>query len=319
MEFAFIIDPLASLKAYKDTSVAMMRALQARGATLFALETAELFWTASVTQARVRPVVVNDDDHNWYRAGEPLIRQLTSFDAVVMRKDPPFDMEYVYSTYLLETAEKEGALVINRPRAVRDHNEKMAVTRFPEFTVETLVARDPGMLSAFIDEHRDVILKPLDGMGGASIFRVRVDDPNRNVIIETLAHYGAQSVMAQRFIPEIVDGDKRIVLIDGKPVPHVLARIPKAGETRGNLAVGGKGVARPLSTRDREIAESVGPKLAAEGLFVVGLDVIGDFLTEVNVTSPTGFVEITKQTGFDVGGAFAEAVETLVRSRPRAR
>jgi glutathione synthase len=319
MEFAFILDPLDLLKAYKDTSVSMMRALQGRGASLFALETAELFWTASKTQARVRPLTVTDDDHDWYRVGETVIRPLTSFDAVVMRKDPPFDMEYVYSTYLLEAAEKEGALVINRPRAVRDHNEKMAITRFPEFTVQTLVSRDPGMLSAFIDEYKDVILKPLDGMGGASIFRVRVDDPNRNVIIETLAQYGAQTVMAQRFIPEIVDGDKRIVLIDGKPVPHALARIPKAGETRGNLAVGGKGVARALSARDREIAEGVGPKLAAEGLFVVGLDVIGDFLTEVNVTSPTGFVEITKQTGFDVAGVFADAVETLVRGRSRAR
>ena len=314
MEFAFILDPLDLLKAYKDTSVSMMRGLQARGATLFALETADLFWTGSVTQARVRPITLTDDDHDWFRVSEPLIRPLTSFDAVVMRKDPPFDMEYVYSTYLLEAAEKEGALVINRPRAVRDHNEKMAITRFPEFTVETLVARDPGMLSAFIDRHKDVILKPLDGMGGASIFRVRVDDPNRNVIIETLAHYGAQTVMAQRFIPEIVDGDKRIVLIDGKPVPHALARIPKAGETRGNLAVGGKGVVRALTARDREIAESVGPRLAAEGLFVVGIDVIGDYLTEVNVTSPTGFVEITKQTGFDVAGTFADALEARVRS-----
>jgi glutathione synthase len=318
MEFAFILDPLDALKAYKDTSVSMMRGLQSRGGKLFALETADMFWAASTTQARVRPLIVTEDDHDWHRTGEPLTRPLKSFDAVVMRKDPPFDMEYVYSTYLLETAENEGALVINRPRAVRDHNEKMAITRFPEFTVQTLVARDPGLLSAFIDEHRDVILKPLDGMGGASIFRVRVDDPNRNVIIETLAHYGAQTVMAQRFIPEIVDGDKRIVLIGGKPVPHALARIPKAGETRGNLAVGGKGVVRPLTARDREIAESVGARLAADGLFVVGLDVIGDFLTEVNVTSPTGFVEITKQTGFDVAGVFAEGVEALVRGKRRA-
>jgi glutathione synthase len=315
MEFAFILDPLDALKAYKDTSVAMMRALQARGAALFALEQADLFWTDASTQAKVTPITVNDDDHDWYRTGATSIRPLTSFDAVIMRKDPPFDMEYVYSTYLLEAAEKEGALVLNRPRAVRDHNEKMAIARFPEFTVPTLVTRNAEMLSAFIDQYKDVILKPLDGMGGASIFRVRVDDPNRNVIIETLAHYGATTTMAQRFIPEIVDGDKRIVLIDGKPMPHALARIPKAGETRGNLAVGGKGVARPLSARDREIAESVGPRLAAEGLFVVGLDVIGDFLTEVNVTSPTGFVEITQQTGFDVAGRFADALETQVQSR----
>jgi len=317
MEIAFIIDPIASLKAYKDTSVSMMRALQTRGAKLFVLEPADLFWTASSTQARARPLTVTDDDHDWHRSGESLIRPLKSFDAVMMRKDPPFDMEYVYSTYLLEAAESEGALVLNRPRAVRDHNEKMAIARFSEFTVPTLVTRNPALLSGFIDQYRDVILKPLDGMGGASVFRVRVDDPNRNVIIETLAHYGARTVMAQRFIPEIADGDKRIVLIDGRPIPHALARIPKPGETRGNLAAGGLGVARALTARDREIAESIGPKLAAEGLFVVGLDVIGDFLTEVNVTSPTGFVEITKQTGFDVAGSFAEALEALVHGRAR--
>jgi glutathione synthase len=319
MEFAFILDPLPALKAYKDTSIAMMRALQSRGGKLFALEQGDLFWTAASTQAKLTPITVNGDDHDWYSTGEPSVRALKSFDAVLMRKDPPFDMEYVYSTYLLEIAEKEGALVLNRPRAVRDHNEKMAIARFPEFTVPTLVTRNPALLSGFIDEHRDVILKPLDGMGGASIFRVRADDPNRNVIIETLAHYGARTTMAQRFIPEITEGDKRIVLIDGKPIPHALARIPKPGETRGNMAVGGQPVARPLSARDREIAESVGPRLAADGLFVVGLDVIGDFLTEVNVTSPTGFVEITKQTGVDVADRFAEALEALVRSRSKGR
>ncbi len=319
MEFAFILDPLDALKAYKDTSVAMMRSLQARGARLFALEQADLFWTAASTQARVTPITLNADDHDWYTPGEPSVRPLKAFDAVLMRKDPPFDMEYVYSTYLLEIAEKEGALVLNRPRAVRDNNEKMAIARFPEFTVPTLVTRNPALLSGFIDEHKDVILKPLDGMGGASIFRVRVDDPNRNVIIETLAHYGARTTMAQQFIPEITEGDKRIVLIDGKPIPHALARIPKPGETRGNMAVGGQPVARPLSARDREIAESVGPTLAADGLFVVGLDVIGDFLTEVNVTSPTGFAEITKQTDVDVGDHFAEALEALVRSKRGSR
>ena len=215
------------------------------------------------------------------------MRPLASFAAVLMRKDPPFDMEYVYSTYLLELAESEGAKVINRPRAIRDYNEKMAIARFPEFTAPTLVTRDAELISAFIDEHRDVILKPLDGMGGASVFRVKNDDLNRNVIIETIGCLGARSVMAQRFIPEIVDGDKRIVLIDGEPAPFSLARIPKAGETRGNLAAGGRGVAQPLTPRDREIAEGVGSRLAADGLFVVGLDVIGDYLTEVNVTSPT--------------------------------
>jgi glutathione synthase len=198
--------------------------------------------------------------------------------------------------------------VFNRPRALRDYNEKMAIARFAEFIVPTLVSREPSLLHQFIDEHQDVILKPLDGMGGASVFRVRKNDPNRNVIVETVGHHGARTVMAQCFIPEIVDGDKRVIVIAGEPVPHVLARIPKPGETRGNLAAGGKGVARPMSLRDREIAESVGARLWAEGMLVVGLDVIGDYLTEVNVTSPTGFVEIMQQTGFDVAGRFADAL-----------
>ncbi len=263
----------------------------------------------------MRRADVTADDHDWYRAAEPLTRPLASFAAVLMRKDPPFDMEYVYSTYLLEAAEREGAYVINGPRAIRDHNEKWAIAEFPQFTVPTLVTRDPDLIAGFIDEHADVILKPLDGMGGSSIFRVRRDDVNRNVIIETMAHFGARSVMAQRFIPEIVDGDKRIILIDGEPVPHALARIPRAGETRGNLAAGGRGVARPLTPRDREIAETIGRALAPKGLFVIGLDVIGDYLTEVNVTSPTGFVEISQQTGFDVAGAFAQALEKSVGAR----
>jgi glutathione synthase len=315
MEFAFIIDPPEGLKAYKDTSVAMMRALQARGHAIYLAEPNELFWRSGVTEARVRRAEVRADDHDWYRAGEPSIRPLARFDAVLMRKDPPFDMEYVYSTYLLEAAEREGAYVINGPRAVRDHNEKWAIAEFPQFTVPTLVTRDPELVAGFIDEHGDVILKPLDGMGGSSIFRVRRDDVNRNVIIETMAHFGARSVMAQRFIPEISDGDKRIILIAGEPVEHALARIPKAGETRGNLAAGGRGVARPLSTRDREIALAVGRTLAPKGLFVIGLDVIGDYLTEVNFTSPTGFVEISQQTGFDVADAFAQALEKSVGAR----
>jgi glutathione synthase len=315
MEFAFIIDPPEWLKAYKDTSISMMRALQARGHTIWLAEPKDLFWRAGVTEARVRHAEVRADDHDWYRAGEPAIRPLASFAAVVMRKDPPFDMEYVYSTYLLEAAEREGAYVINGPRAIRDHNEKWAIAEFPQFTVPTLVTRDPELIAGFIDEHADVILKPLDGMGGSSIFRVRRDDVNRNVIIETMAHFGARSVMAQRFIPEIVDGDKRIILINGEPAPHALARIPKAGETRGNLAAGGRGVARPLTPRDREIAETIGRALAPKGLFVIGLDVIGDYLTEVNVTSPTGFVEISQQTGFDVAGAFAQALEKSVGAR----
>ena len=309
MELAFIVDPLDSLKAYKDSSVSMMRAAQARGHTLFALEQSDVFWEDGATRARVRPLTVTSDDHDWCSAGEALVRPLSSFSAVLMRKDPPFDMEYVYSTYVLEAAEREGARVYNRPRAIRDHNEKMAISQFREFVAPTLVTRDAQLIGEFIDAHEDVILKPLDGMGGTSIFRVRGADPNRNVIIETVGCHGKRTVMAQRYIPEIVEGDKRILLIAGEVVPYALARIPKPGETRGNLAAGGRGVARPLSARDRQIAEALGPKLWSEGLLVVGLDVIGDYLTEVNVTSPTCFVEIAQQTGFDVAGRFVEALE----------
>jgi glutathione synthase len=227
---------------------------------------------------------------------------------VMMRKDPPFDLEYLYATHLLDLAEREGARVFNRPRALRDHNEKLAIAKFAEYTAPTLVTRDIAALHGFLDAHADVIVKPLDGMGGTSIFRVRRDDPNRNVIFETVAYCGARSVMIQRFIPEIALGDKRVLIIAGKPVPYSLARIPKPGETRGNLAAGGRGVARPLDARDLEIAQGVGAKLWADGLLVVGLDVIGPYLTEVNVTSPTCFVEIAQQTGFDVAGMFADAL-----------
>ena len=308
MDYAFILDPLPDLKAYKDSSVAMMRSLATRGHALFALGQADIFWDARGTQARVVPLALKPDDHDWYVAGEPEDRALKDFAAVLMRKDPPFDMEYVYSTYLLEAAGREGARVFNRPRAIRDHNEKFAIARFGEFIAPTLVTRDATRIGAFIDANRDTIVKPLDGMGGTSVFRVRADDPNRNVIIETVSQLGARTVMVQRFIPEIADGDKRVLLIAGEPVPYALARIPKAGETRGNLAAGGRGVARPLTRREREIAAALGPGLWAEGLLVVGLDVIGDCLTEVNVTSPTCFVEITQQTGFDVGAMFADAL-----------
>jgi glutathione synthase len=308
VDFAFILDPLISLKAYKDSSVAMMRALVARGHRVFALEPADLFWDGRGVQARVVPLTVTSDNDDWYRTGEPEDRTLRDFAAVLMRKDPPFDMEYVYATYLLETAEREGARVYNRPRAIRDHNEKFAIAGFAEFVAPTLVTRDAGRINAFIDRHGDTVVKPLDGMGGTSVFRVRGDDPNRNVIIETVSRHGERTVMAQRYIPEIVDGDKRVLLIGGEPVPYALARIPKPGETRGNLAAGGRGEARPLTLREREIATALGPVLRAEGLLVVGLDVIGGRLTEVNVTSPTCFVEITQQTGFDVAAMFADAL-----------
>ncbi|MCC6868820.1 MAG: glutathione synthase [Burkholderiales bacterium] len=312
MDFAFVVDPLPELKAYKDSSVAMMRELARRGHRLFALEQRDLLWDEGRASGRVRALEVTTDDHDWYRAGEPVRRELASFGAVIMRKDPPFDMEYVYSTYLLEAAERTGARVFNRPQAIRDNNEKLAITRFPQFMAPTLVSRDTSLVSEFVDRHGDVVVKPLDGMGGASIFRVAESDPNRNVIIETVSHLGATTVMAQKYLPEIMDGDKRILVIGGEVVPFCLARIPKPGETRGNLAAGGRGEARPLTARDREIAEAVAPILWREGLLVVGLDVIGSCLTEVNVTSPTCFVEITQQTGFDVAGLFADALTRAV-------
>ena len=308
MEFAFVLDPLPVLKAYKDTSIAMMRAVAARGHRVFALEQADIYWRDGATRARVRPLELHADDHDWYSAGPPDDRPLATFAAVLMRKDPPFDMEYVYSTYLLEAAEREGARVFNRPRAIRDYNEKLAIAAFRDYITPTLVTRDARRIGDFIDEQGDVVVKPLDGMGGTSVFRVRDGDPNRNVIVETVSQLGARTVMAQRFIPQISEGDKRILLIGGEVVPYSLARIPKPGETRGNLAAGGRGVARPLSPRDREIGESLAGPLAAAGLLVVGIDVIGDYLTEVNVTSPTCFVEITEQSGFDVGGLFASAL-----------
>jgi glutathione synthase len=309
MDYAFILDPLPGLKAYKDSSIAMMRALAARGHRVFAIMQPDMAWDGRGIRARAVPLALRPDNHDWYAEGEPEERALKDFAAVVMRKDPPFDMEYVYSTYLLEAAETEGARVFNRPRAVRDHNEKMAIARFTQFIAPTLVTRDAQRVSAFIDTHGDTVVKPLDGMGGTSVFRVRADDPNRNVILETVGREGRRTMMAQRFIPEIADGDKRVLIIAGEPVPYALARIPKPGETRGNLAAGGRGVARPLSRRDREIAAQMGPRLWAEGLLVVGLDVIGDYLTEVNVTSPTCFVEIAEQSGFDVGAMFAAALE----------
>ena len=316
MKLAFVLDPLDSLKIYKDSSFAMMREAAARGHSLYSIQQEDLLWREGRVHAYVRELRLTGDPYRWYEAGEPRLCTLTGFDAVVMRKDPPFDMEYVYSTYLLELAQKEGVRVFNDPRAIRDHNEKMAIARFAQFTAPTIVTRLESLLRAFLAEHGDVILKPLDGMGGTSVFRLHRTDPNVGVVIETLTHYGRRTIMAQRYIPEISKGDKRVLLIDGEPVPYCLARIPKEGETRGNLAAGGRGVAQPLSERDREIAAHIGPRLAAEGLLLVGLDVIGDYLTEVNVTSPTCFQEITEQTGFNVAGMMIDALERKVAGRP---
>ena len=313
MDIAFIIDPLPSLKAYKDSSIAMMRAAAKRGHTIHTLEQSDLVWRAGNVESRVQAITVHDDNDHWYSLGPVSLRTLDEFDAVIMRKDPPFDMEYVYSTYLLEVAEQSGARVFNKPRAIRDHNEKMAIAKYAEHIAPTIVTRQPDVIRAFIGEHRDVIVKPLDGMGGTSIFRVRENDPNLNVILETMTQDGRRSTMAQRYIPDIAAGDKRVLLIGGQVVPYCLARIPREGESRGNLAAGGVGVAQPLSAGDQKIAASVAPSLWDQGLLIVGLDIIGNNLTEVNVTSPTCMVEIAEQTGFDVAGMFVDALERAVK------
>jgi glutathione synthase len=320
VKFLFILDPLDSLKAYKDTSVAMMRAAQARDHEVSACLQESLacsFGLESGAKVRVEAtrISLTDNDEDWFRPHGTSFKRLREFDAVLLRKDPPFDMEYVASTWLLEAAEREGAKVFNNPRAIRDHNEKFALAEFAQFATPTVVTRSMADLHSFVDAHKDVVIKPLDGMGGSGIFRVQSNDPNRNVIVETVSLFGQKNVMAQRYIPEIAAGDKRILLIGGKAVPHSLARVAKPGETRANLAAGGRGTAQPLSARDREIAEALGPVLAARGLLLVGLDVIGDYLTEVNVTSPTCFREIQDQTGFDVSGMFIEAVEGKIKEK----
>jgi len=318
LKLGFVVDPLPELKAWKDSSVAMMRAAEARDHQVFAIDCATLGWRGGETghaggvfamAARLQLRREAPLGCDWYRAGDRQWQPLTDFDAVIMRKDPPFDFEYLTATWLLERAAAAGVRVFNRPRALREHSEKVAISEFPQFIPATLISRDPAQLQQFIDEHADVILKPLDGMGGSQVFRVRRDDPNRNVIIETLTCEGGRTIMAQRFVPEIAAGDKRILLIAGQPVPYCLARIPKTGETRGNLAAGGRGVAQELSPRDREIAEALGPILFERGLLLVGIDVIGDHLTEINVTSPTCMVEIRQQTGFDAAATFIAAIE----------
>jgi glutathione synthase len=312
LKIAFIVDPLHKLKAYKDSSVSMMREAAKRGHQVYACAADDLAMLETLVLARISSLSLSDDNNNWYRVNHETEMALKDFDAVLMRKDPPFDQEYLYATLLLSLAEDQGARVFNRAASLRDYNEKLAIAKFPQFVTPTLVSADMKRVQAFIDKYQDVIVKKLDGMGGTSIFRVRHDDPNRNAIVEVQTQDGTQSVMTQRLIPEISQGDKRVLIIDGKPVPYCLARIPKAGETRGNLAAGGKGVAQPLSAHDLEIANALGPKLKADGLMIVGLDIIGDYLTEVNVTSPTCFVEIFDQTGFNSSAMLMEALEASV-------
>ena len=311
MHILFVADPLASFKIYKDTTFAMMREAHRRGHQVLACEPQDIVWqSGQKVTAHVQRVHLTGDANDWFEVqGVEDHFELRTADAVVMRKDPPFDSEYFYATHLLEQAEREGAKVFNKPCALRDHPEKLAILEFERFISPTLVTRSADAIRAFHAQHRDIILKPLDGMGGMGIFRVKDDGLNLGAIVETLNRDGAQTVMVQKFIPAIAQGDKRVLVIGGQVVPFCLARIPQAGEVRGNLAAGGKGVAQAISARDREIAQALGPVLAERGLLLVGLDVIGDCLTEVNVTSPTCFQEIFDQTGFDVAAMFIDALE----------
>ena len=312
MKFAFILDQLNSIKIDKDSSFAMMLEAASRGHQLFVIQQGDLAWKNGETvgvSCALELTGRTDVGSNWYKDMGADEVPLHEYDVVLMRKDPPFDMEYIYSTYLLELAERQGVCVINSPQGIRDHNEKFSIAKFPQFIAPTLVTRKEYLIRKFLNEHGDIVLKPLDGMGGAGVFRVNGADHNISVIIETLTHYGTRTIMAQRYIPEISQGDKRILLIDGKPVPHVLARIPGKGESRGNLAAGGSGVAQPLTSRDHEIAKALGPYLYDQGLMLVGLDVIGDYLTEINVTSPTCMQEITGLTDFNVAGMMIDSIE----------
>ena len=316
MKLLFVADPLTSFKTYKDSTFAMMREAASRGHELFACQPQDVMWQrGGRVSAPLRAFTLTGDPYDWFKpTAEGQSTALADVDAIVMRKDPPFDSEYFYATHLLEQAEREGARVFNSPRALRDHPEKLAILEFPQFIGPTLVTRSEADIKRFHAEQKDIILKPLDGMGGMGIFRVGPDGLNLGSIVETLNKGGTETVMVQRYLTEITKGDKRILVIDGVPVPHALARIPQGSEIRGNLAVGGKGVAQPLSARDREIAEAIGPVLAARGLLLVGLDVIGDCLTEINVTSPTGFQEITQQSGFDVARMFIDALEAALEN-----
>ena len=310
MKIAFAADPLSGFQTYKDSTYAMMVEAVARGHVLYAFQHKDMAIEGGRVVANVAQISLTGEALDWYRADAPQSMELTAFDAVVERTDPPFNMEYIYATYLLELAQKQGAKVFNRPEAIRSHNEKLAITQFSEFTAPTIVTSDKRRIRAFHEEHQDIILKPLDGMGGAGIFRVGRDGMNLGSIIELLTLDGQRTIMVQRYIPEIVDGDKRILLIGGKPVPYCLARIPQAGEVRGNLAAGGTGVARAVSERDWEIATALAPVLMERGLLLVGLDVIGDYLTEVNVPSPPCFQEIRQQANFNVAGMFIDPLET---------
>ena len=312
------MDPIASINIKKDSTFAMLLAAQARGWEISYMEQGDLWLRDGQAFARMRTLQVQDHAQSWFEFTGEQHAPLTQLDAILMRKDPPFDMEYIYTTYLLERAELAGVLVVNKPQALRDANEKLFTAWFPQCTPPTLVTRRAEQLHAFLDEHHDIILKPLEGMGGASVFRLRRGDPNINVVIETLTMRGARFTMAQRFIAEVSKGDKRILMVDGEPIPYALARIPAPGETRANLAAGGHGVGAALTERERWICQQVGPVLRAKGLLFVGLDVIGGYLTEINVTSPTCIRELDALYGLNISALLLDAVEKRVANKPAA-
>ena len=309
------MDPIGSINYKKDSSLAMLWAAQDRGWSLFYMEPEDLFQRDGTSFAHMYPLKVFKDSDSWYQLGESEVQPLHQLDVILMRQDPPFDLNFLYATHILEQAEREGTLVVNRASSIRDCNEKLFATEFPECTAPVLVTRNGDLIREFITEQGEVILKPLDGMGGASIFKVSASDTNTSVIIETLTQHGAQITMAQKFIPEIEAGDKRILLIDGEPVPYALARIPARGELRGNLAAGGRGEGLPLSERDYWICEQVGPELKRRGLLFVGIDVIGDYLTEINVTSPACIRELDAQFGLDIAGNLMDVIESKLAER----
>ena len=314
IKLGIVMDPISEINIKKDSSFAMLMAAQQRGYQLFYMEMADLAMVNGVAMANMRPLTVINDASKWFELGEAVDTPMSDLDVILMRKDPPFDTEFIYATYMLERAEEQGVLIVNKPQSLRDANEKLFTAWFSEFTPETIVTRDAKRIRAFHQAKGDIILKPLDGMGGTSIFRVKQDDPNLGVIIETLTSYGQQYAMAQAFIPEITQGDKRILVVDGEPVPYALARIPMKGETRGNLAAGGSGVAQPLSDSDWVIARAIGPELRKRGLIFVGLDVIGDKLTEINVTSPTCIREIQAAFDVDITGMLMDAIEARLKA-----
>lgn len=315
VRLGIVMDPIDRISFKKDSSLAMLLSAQSRGWSLFYMEQQDLYQLAGQARARMRSLQVFDNPQHWFELGDEIDEPLSDLTVILMRKDPPFDNEFVYSTYLLEQAEAAGSLVVNSPQSLRDCNEKLFATMFSQCTPATLVSRRPDILREFAKQQRDIILKPLDGMGGSSIFRHREDDPNLSVILETLTAHGTQQIMAQQYLPAIKDGDKRILMIDGEPVPYCLARIPAAGETRGNLAAGGRGEARPLTDKDRWIAEQIGPELRKRGLLFVGLDVIGEHLTEINVTSPTCIREIDDAFDTKIGDQLMDAIARKLAER----